>query len=368
MNKNKTTKVWILLLVAIFLVIAIFFIIFIAGKDKKKQIIVGFVMTGDHTEAGWNGMHYNAICDATKKLDMKLLLKENVHENNGECKKAVNDLISDGAQIIILSSYNYASEVHDIISDNPSVQFLTNSPIEHKHDNVSAYFVRMYQARYLAGIVAGLTTKTDKIGYVAAMDNSEVNRGINAFALGVLRVNKDARVIVSYTGSWDDKTNEYTACENLYKDENIDVVTYHQNRFYVAEKADELGIYSIGYHYVPDNMSDRFLTAVVCKWSTTYEKLLKFYSQGTLRRNSFYWLGIDEDAVGLTDFSSTVSKDIRDEVEKAKEELLSGFEVFSGNIVDNKGNVQCQEGELISDIVLFENMDWLLEGVRVYEE
>jgi basic membrane protein A len=349
-------------------VILIFAGIFSFGtKTDSERTRIGFVLTGDIDEEGWNSMNYNGIKYACDKLDCDLLVKDNIAEFSGECPDAVRELIDDGAEVIFLSSYGYADEVFDIITENPQISFYANTTSE-KADNLSTYFIRLYQARYLSGIIAGMTTKTGKLGYVAAMPNSEVNRGINAFALGVKRVNPDAEVIVKWIDSWDDKDAETEAVHQLKEKENIDIVTYHQNRMNVIDAAEEEGIASIGYHEAPEGYSPKLLTSVICDWDTTYESLIRDCVQGKRNASQIYWLGINEGVVHLSEYSSEVSEEARLAVDEAESEMLNGRAVFSGKLYDNAGNLLCGEGETISDQQLFENTDWLLEGVRVCHE
>ena len=79
-----------------------------------------------------------------------------------------------------------------------------------------------------------------------------------------------------------------------------------------------------------------------------------------------YWIGIEKGAVSLSEYSSEVTKEMRDEVEKAKKEILGGKDVFSGVIYDNQGNLRCGENEVISDEQLLERFDWYAEGVEFY--
>jgi basic membrane protein A len=349
-------------------VILIFAGIFTFGSRKENdRPVIGFVMTGSGDEDGWNSMNYNGIKSACDKLGCDIIVKDNVGEFNGECPRAVQELIEDGAGVIFLSSYGYADEVFDLIKKNPQVSFYANTA-ENKADNLSTYFIRMYQARYLSGILAGMKTQTGKIGYVAAMPNSEVKRGINAFALGVKRANPDAEVIVKWTDSWDDRETEMQAVRDLAANENIDLVTYHQNRANVIEAAEELGIESIGYHESPEGYSSKVLTSVICDWNITYENLIRDCIQGKGNNSQIYWLGIDDGVVQLSEYSSEVPENIRLAVDKATEEMLNGRAVFSGKICDNTGRILCSDGETISDQPLFENTDWLLDGVRVYEK
>lgn len=346
---------------------SIILILFSFGSKKEERQKVGFVMSGSKDEIGWNGIHYLAIEEACKKWDMELLCKENVKEFSGECERAVQELANEGAGMIVLSSYGYSEEMKDIVTQYPEITFYGNSS-EYHATNMTSYFARMYQARYLTGIIAGMKTESNVIGYVAAMENNEVNRGINAFTLGVKRVNKDAKVIVSWTGQWDAKEDEIEAVHLLVNEAGADVITYHQNQDYVLQEADALGIASIGYHHAYEDYTEKYLTSAVFNWEPVYEELVKEYLKEKGNTHKNFWIGIEKEAVMLSDFSPEITDAIKREVEKAKSEIVSGKDVFSGVIVDAHGNERCGENEIISDEILLEQMDWFVEGVEFYGE
>lgn len=366
MKLNKKKRMALLIVFVILLAILIAVLLFM-GKTFSKKEKIGFIMTGSIDEEGWNGMHYQGVSAACNNLDVELLVRENIKEFKGECGPAIEDLVNQGCKMIILSSYGYAKEVEDKIEKYPEVSFYNNSFDYHK-DNVTSYFSRMYQARYLAGIVAGMQTETNKIGYVAAMPTSEVNRGISAFTLGVRRVNPDATVTVAWSNAWDSEEEERRQADNLIENAGVDVITYHQNQSYVAEEAEKAGIYSIGYHQRLENCSDKYLTAVVGDWKLTYEAIIRQYLRGDSADMKIYWVGIDENAVKLADFSAVVSEDIKTEVTRATNEILAGQDIFSGVIYDNEGNLRCKENQAISDELLLEQFDWYVEGVEFYDK
>lgn len=350
------------------IVVMIVLLIAFTGQSKRVDVPrIGFIMSGSMTETGWNGMHYDGAKYACDKLGAELLVKENVKEFTGECNVAIKELVEDGAGMIILSSYGYSEEAKELVKEYPEVVFYVNSS-EYHDVNMTSYFARMYQARFLAGIIAGLQTESNQIGYVAAMENNEVNRGINAFTLGVKKANPEAEVVVAWTGAWDDKEKEIEAANNLVEQEKADVLTYHQNQPNVVEAAEAAGVYSIGYHEALENCSDKYLTTVMCKWGLVYEQIIREYLVGKANIKTNYWIGLEADAVGLSEYSAAVTEEIVAEVEKAKTQLLTGNDVFSGVIYDNEGDIRCGEKENISDEVLLEKMDWFVEGVRFYEK
>lgn len=365
--KNKKYRS--LLLLAGLVVIVLLFAVLIqsGGNQQKREEKIGFILSGGATDEGWNGMHYRGMKHACEEAKVDLLVSENVPEFTGQCEMAVRELVHAGCNMIVLSSYGYSEEVYHIAKEHPETVFYANSS-EYHADNMTSYFIKMYQARYLAGILAGRMTQNNQIGYVAAMSNNEVNRGISAFTLGVRKVNPDATVHVIYTGTWDDEALEKAAAEKLISNVGVDLLTYHQNQTYVVEAAEKAGIYSIGYHESAKAFSDNYLTAVSCDWSVLYKELLQTFFKGKANSVENFWLGMDTGVVGLGEFSKQVPAKVRKEVEEAAEELLDGKEVFSGVIYDTEGNLQCGENELISDERLLEQFDWLVEGVKIYEE
>ncbi len=365
--KNKKIASKILFIAAVVIVVVIFVLIYFAGNEKKQKLKIGFIMSGEATEQGWNGLHYDGIKEACDELDIELIVKENIAEYSGQCEEAIKELASEDVEIIILSSYGYAEEVQEIVEDYPDITFYSES-FDYYGGNLNCYFARGYQARYLAGIVAGMQTQTNCIGYVAAMPNSEVNRGINAFTLGVQLVNPDAKVIVAWSDSWNDSDEEKRLAQALIDNENVDVLTYHQNLPNVIEVAESNDIYSIGYHEPYANASDKFLTSVVFNWNYTYKELLGDYIKGKSDVINTYWFGLEKETIGLSDMSVVVSEETKKEIETAKQRIIDGYDVFSGVIYDNEGNIRCNEGERISDDILMREMNWYVEGVEFYEK
>jgi len=366
MNKTSDGRK-LIVAAAVCVLLAIVVVILLFGTEEKTGTKIGFIMTGSVEEHGWNGMHYDGVKAACDKLGTAPLVRENVQEFSGECIEAIRELAEEGAGMIILSSYGYSEEAREVVKEYPQIVFYVNSA-EYHDVNMTSYFARLYQARYLAGIVAGMKTASGKIGYVAAMENNEVNRGINAFVLGVKRVNPNAEVVVNWTGEWDNEEKEKQAAYVLIKEEQADVLTYHQNQANVVEVAEAEGVYSIGYHIPPEARSDKNLTTVECNWDLIYGEIIRAYLVGKGNVKDNYWIGLEADAVGLSPYSEEVTEAIMQEVEQAKREILSGWDVFSGAITDTDGVLRCGEKETISDEVILEQFDWFVEGVRIYEK
>lgn len=338
---------------------------FVAVLDEPQEKI-GFIILGDIRVTGWNESQYRGIKAACENFDTELLVRDNIKENSGQCTTAIKDLARHGAGMIFLASYSYSREAQSLVEEYPNIAFATNSAEVHAK-NMTAYFVRMYQARYLAGALAGLKTKSNVIGYVAAMFNTEVNRGINAFTLGVLRTNPKAKVVVMWTGSWQNEKIEAAHAQRLITEAGADVLTYHQDESTTAQVAEKFGVDYIAYNEILSNRSEHYLTSIVCDWDLYYSDIIQRYLKGELNSVKNHWLGLERGAVMLSDYSPAVTTEMASKIDSLKQDIINNHLIFSGKIYDNAGNIRCEEGEAISDDMLLENINWLVKGVEVLE-
>ena len=367
-EKVGSDKIYRILYVVIMSVIVsiVLVLILTASAEEKRPVKVGCVFNGSVSEAGWNGANYEGISAACDSAGLELAVRENIPEEEMACLSAVSSLTSEGCEVIFLVSYGYQNFADKFVSVYPDVRFcVTGSDCD--NDSLIYCLGRVYEGRYLAGIAAGVTTRTDTIGYVAAMPNNEVNRGINAFTLGVRKVNPDARVKVIFTNSWDDSEKEKNAVKSL-ADASADIIAYHQDQEDVPEACDALGIDFIGCYEMKGEYSDHYLTSINCDWKKIYGNILRFLQTRKKLKNNIFWLGVSDGAVELTDFSENVSLRARYEVTFAVESMNAGVNVFSGEIYDSEGNLRCQEGEAISEKGLIFDMDWYVQGVEIYED
>ena len=357
-----------LVAIAAFLIIVLPAMMFLNFNEEfaERKEKIGFIILGDITIPGWNESHYKGIKAACEEFGAELLVRDKVKENSGQCTEAIKDLINNGAGMIFLASYSYSIEAQNIIGEYPHVAFATNSAEVHAK-NMTAYFARMYQARYLSGALAGMRTKSNVIGYVAAMSNTEVNRGINAFTLGVQRTNPQAKVVVMWTGAWQDEKIEAQHAERLIKEAGADVLTYHQDEDATAQVAEKFGADFIAYNAILDTKSEHYLTSVICRWDLYYADMIQRYLKGEINSVKNHWLGIERGAVMLSEFSPAVTEKMITRLNSLKQELINGNLIFAGEIYDNTGKIRCAAGEAISDDTLLEDINWLVKGVEVLE-
>ena len=365
MNSKKWAQSKIPLLLAVFIVALIIAVIqSFRLPSEKRQVTVGMVLISSIADKGWNESHYRSLSQVCQERGCKLILREYVPEKESELGTAVEELIQDGAQAVFLTSFGYGAYVDRLAEKHPGVAFFGISGKGNAR-NRTYYFSRLYQARYLAGIVAGAVSRTGVLGYVAAMPNAQVNRGINAYAMGMRLANPQAKLIVHFTGSWDDEKKERESVA-LMAAEGADVITYHTDKPYAIREAEARGLFSTGYENQYEVYSECFLTAALYDWHVVYDKVLGDYLSGKVNMAQGYWLDLGERGVRLGELSPLVPAETKVLVNEESQRILQQG-VFAGVIYDNKGRLRCGEGERISDGELFNGMDWFVEGVEIHD-
>lgn len=329
----------------------------------KKRTKVGMIFNGSCTDNSWGQSQYEGMKKCEAELNLDVEYRENVPETK-ESLTVFEQLIADGCTVIVSDSYGYGKWQLQCAKKHPEVFFFHAGGVQ-ESDNMATYLGRIYQMRYLSGIVAGMQTESDRIGYVAAFPIDEVNRGISAFAIGVRLVNPKAKVYVEWSRSWTDDTDNREATERLLaRQKKIDVITMHCNSLSPLAVADEHGIWSIGYNM--DNSEkypDSFLTAPVWNWENFFKPRILECLQGKFK-GIHYWEGINTGVVALAPFGSQVKDGIKEAVEEQKKKLERGmFDVFYGPVRDQNGKLRIREGESMTDEAMLSSFDWYAEGV-----
>jgi simple sugar transport system substrate-binding protein len=228
---------------------------------------------------------------------------------------------------------------------------------------MGTYNARFYEARYLAGIVAGKMTKANVAGYVGAFPIPEVLQGINAFTLGMRSVNPKAETKVIWINSWYDPGKEREAANALIA-QGADVVTHHTDSPAVVQAAQEKKVYAVGYHSdMSKHGPQAHLTAAIHLWGETYTMLTREVLEGKWKSRDI-WGGIKDGMVDLAPLNPAVPKDAVELVAQKKEAIKSGkFHPFAGPVKDQKGVVKVAAGQSMSDKALGV-MDYYVEGVQ----
>lgn len=340
------------------------------SKDDMK---VGVLYISDPSEgSGYSYTHDLGIQGMQENLGLNSdqIERKIVDDSDADAtEKAIKECIDDGCKIIFTTSWGYMETTSEMAEQYPDVYFSHGTGYLSNGKNFNNYFGRIYQARYLSGIVAGMNTKSNKIGYVAAQDssNSEVTGGIDAFAIGVESVNPDAKIYVAVTNSWYDPDKEKAASEQLL-DMGCDVMAQHCDTAYPQTLAQDRGVYGIGYNSdMSKETPDSCLTSVIWNWSAYYTSAVKSVMNGTWDGSNYYG-GMAEGLVGITNLAVFAADGTQEKVDKATAAILSGENnVFDGVLETNTGDTIGSEGSTLDDATITGGINWYYRNVAVVE-
>ena len=308
-----------------------------------ERVKIGVIYIDDGSGA-WSLAHDQGLTAAMSELGLRedqVMRKFNVPDADAEITEfMISTAIAEGVNVLIATSWGYMYICEELAIEHPNVVFASASGYKRNDSNFTNYFGSIYEARYLAGIVAGLMTETGKIGYVAAqgINNSEVTTGLNAFAMGVESVNSEARVYVSVTHSWFYPEGERKAAQHLI-DEGCDIIAQHSDTVEPQLTAGNAGVWGIGYNvdmsvYAPDTV----LTSVIWNWNVYYTFLLESIINGSFETTPFH----SNMAGGLVDIAplsrGLTRPDVEVAVSEARARIVNGdIRVFAGEFVTNDG-------------------------------
>jgi len=329
-------------------------------SKKVKELQVGFVYVSPIGDAGWSYAHDQGrrFIDAMDGVTTSFV--EAVPEGP-DSERVMLNMARKNYDLIFATSYGYMDPMLKVAKQFPKVVFMHCSGFK-KAKNMGNYFGRMYQARYLSGMVAGAMTQTKTLGYVAAFPIPEVIRGINAFALGAQAVNPDVEVRVVWTKTWYDPPTEKEAAKSLL-DVGADVITQHQDSPSAQEAAQERGVYSVGYNSDMSKFAPKaHLCAPIWNWGPFYKEILEQVRQGKWESKA-HWPGLDGGIVDLSPISSMVPVAVQKRVLNKKDEIASGkTDVFVGPIKDQDGKLRIAKGKAATDQELL-GMTYFVNGV-----
>jgi basic membrane protein A len=322
-----------------------------ATATPEETVRAAWVYISEVGDLGWSWAHDQGRQAADNQFDwLETSFSEGVLPSDG--RQVMDQYTQQGFDIIFGTTFEYMDDMHDLAEENPDTLY------EHcsgylTADNMGRYFGRMYQARYLAGVAAGLLTDEDSMGYVAAFPIPEVVRGINAFTRGARAVNDAVTTKVRWTNTWFDPPTEREAAQSLI-DEGVDVMAQHQDSPAAVRAANEADIWATGYDAPMDEFGgDNYVTSPIWHWDVFYEPTLQSVRDDTWE-SDFYFEGLNAGVVDISDWGPQVPSDVQDTVAQHRTDIENGdLDVWAGTKF---------EGE--SDDFLFEEMGSYVEGVE----
>jgi basic membrane protein A len=315
-----------------------------AAQAKPK---VAFVYTGPVGDAGWTFQHDVARKHLEQALGADTTFVESMPET-ADAVRVMEQLIQKGYKILFMTSFGYQKLSLEVAKKHPDVHIVGTGPGIGLAPNVKTMYGRIWEPRYLTGLIAGKMTKSNIVGFVAAHPTPGVLPGVNAFALGVWAANPRAKVKVVWTRTWYDPPKEKAAAKALI-DAGADVIGQHQDSPAPVQAAAEAGKYAIGNN---SNMAPfgpkAFLTGPVYDWRPIDEANVKAILAGQFKSEDYYG-GLSDGLLSLAPLHEAIPDSVKKLVEQARQDIISGkLQIFKGPIKDQEGNLRVPAGEVMS--------------------
>jgi len=334
--------------------------------QAASNVTVGIIYVGPRDDFGWNQAHAVAAKALRKVPGVSVVEEENVPETVAVRKTMEAMIQTDGASLVFGTSFGYFDPfMIDMAKKYPNVQFRHPTSLwsADKHPmNLGGYFCFLDQAHYVNGIAAGLSTKTNKIGFVAAKPIAIVLRNINAFTMGVRKVNPKATVQLIITGDWSLPVREAEATNSLIST-GCDVIACHvDSPKVIVETAEQHGVKTLGHNASQASLAPKgFITGAENKWETVYKSFASAIAKGEKLPNTFFG-GYDKDMVTSTPFGAGASEAARHAATAAMADLKAQKPIFAGPIKSNTGKLVIDKTYGNYDPFL-DRMNYLVEGV-----
>lgn len=335
------------------------------GNTETADITVGAIYIGSQNEpAGYTFAHANGINLAIEALkaegyNVKLYVQDNVPEEDAQVTKAIDALANNGCDIIFGNSFGYINAMNEAASkpEYADIVFSHATGYLSNETNFNNYFGRIYQARYLSGIAAGLKAKEVgpdengkyNIGYVSAFGTqyAETCSGINGFTLGVQSILGDAAVVyVKQLGTWGDPALEKQAADALIQTYNCIVISQHCDSAQPQIAAANANIYGCGYNSdMTESAPGAHLTAPIWNWNVYYKLAIEVAMNDKanfMSKVGNYYGGLKEGFVDISELSANCTADTVAKIEAVKDLIISGeWDVFSNVQLsfDENGNI-----------------------------
>ena len=325
-----------------------------------KQVTAGFIYVGPIGDHGWTYRHDIGRLDVEKHFGdkVKTMYLENV-KYGPDAERAIRNMAKE-ADIIFATSFGYMEPMLKVAKEFPNVKFEHATGYK-QSKNMASYGLRLYQARHVQGIIAGMMTKTNKICYVGAYPIPEVIREINTYYLGAKKVNPKIDIDIVWVNTWYDPGKEADAAAVMIA-EGCDMVAQHTDSPAPLQTAQKNGV--LGFGQASDQI--RFapkaqLTATIDNWSPYYIKKVQDVIDGTWKTNDYFG-HMNEDVVQMAPFTN-MPNDVKAFAQEIKEGITAGkYFAFTGPIKDNTGKLQLKDGEIADDAHL-NSMMYYVEGI-----
>ncbi|MBO5459112.1 MAG: BMP family ABC transporter substrate-binding protein [Lachnospira sp.] len=323
----------------------------------SKRLKVGFIYENTPQDSEWCYAHElgRQYIDDTFGQQIETMSITNVKPDVDD-DNAIEMMVKNKADLIFVTSPAMIMSSLKAAIAHPDVKIL-NCSLNTSHKYIRTYYARMYEAKFLTGMIAGALADNDKIGYVAGYPVYGTVANINAFALGAKYVNPRAKIYLEWSSVKDCNIEENFKAEGIRYVSDQDMIT-------PKSSARKFGLYGI------EDGVTQHIAMPVWHWGVFYEKLIQSIISGSWKREEDtenakalnYWWGLSAKVVDII-VSGKLPVEVSRLVELFKEMIAKDrFEPFSDELRDQRGNLRnAKEAVLTPEEII--TMDWLLDNV-----
>ena len=323
---------------------------------------IAYIYVGPVGDSGWTYQQDKArkwVQSHFKNVQTSYI--ENIPQGP-QVERVERDYARKGYNIIFATAFGYQPYTIKVAKDYPHIIFENASGYQ-TAPNAGTYYGKLWESRYLTGVVAGAMTKSNVIGFVGAYPIAPVISGLDGFALGVHSVNPKAVVKVVWTNSWFAPPTEKAGSQSLV-DAGADVVAQHQDSPSSLEAAAQKGAWAIGSESQMCHFAAaRCLTGTIWNWIPFERSVVQAARNGTFQAYQ-QWGTFGNHGINIAPLNKAVPARIRQLVKRDKQLFAAGkLDVFAGPIRDQSGRVRVKAGQTLS-IAQIQQMTWLVQNVR----
>lgn len=323
---------------------------------------IGYVYVGPKSDYGYNyAQDQGRLYVQANMKDVETVYFENIPEN-ADVLRVMEKMIHSGVTIVFPTSYGYLDNALKLAPKYPNVTFMHSGGFK-TAANLGTYFADIDTGMYLAGIVAGSTSKTGKLGFLAAHPIPQVLRNINAFTRGAQSVNPAITTTVIWTGSWSDPAKESEAANSLI-DGGADVITGHvDSPISYVQTAEKRGVYSVGYHADASKFAPKgWLVGAVWNWGPMMVNIVKSIQDKTWKPENIRG-SLESGAAVMSSVGPAVSADAKSKMEAKYADIkASKSNIWAGPVLKQDGSEAAPAAGALSAADL-EGMGFFVKGV-----
>ncbi len=325
---------------------------------KAEPLKIAFAYVGPVGDGGWTFAHDNARKALEKEYGDKIVTSfvEKVPES-ADAERVFRDLVGQGNKLVFGTTFGYMEPMLKVAADHKEIKFEHATGYK-TAENMRTYDSRTYEGAYMAGVIAGAMSKSNKLGVVASVPIPEVVRNINSFTLGAQSVNPKITTKVVWVNEWFNPPKETEAATALISG-GADVLFQNTDSAAVLKTAQDKGKRAFGWDsdmtaYGPQ----AHLGSAIINWTPYYIKATKDALEGTWSTGAVWW-GVKEGAIDMVSIADDVPAEIKTKIADIKKGLTDGsFSIWKGPIVDNAGQEVVAAGAVADDK--------FLSGVKFY--